>query len=824
MRLPIRAFVYLLLDAFLLATCIMNVPTVVDRPGSPFEVVQTDSTVVVDAILDSSACPGISSGDILLKWDGKPTEFAEIVEYLADLSTIGSRIPVEISREGSRFVESVQLIAYYPSLRFLIISLFVGLTVFAVGVFILLARPEDVAARALHWALITLGTTMMMTWGGVDPGSVKTYIFRSVWFTSYLGVAVSFFFFTLVFPRVVFSRISHSAWLLVIAVIVLGTAFSSSQLLAFNSEDVGDFRTFQAFFDVFHVALFVFVGGGLFNIARATLKASSGEERRKMYWILWGLAIGVLPYLILHILPQLVLSQYIVPEEFTTVFFLAVPVSFAIALLKYHLFDVEVMINRTIVYGVLSFFIVAVYMLVVLLVASIIQEEVVLGRYFVVAAVTLLIGLLANPLRLKLQRIVDGVLFSARANYRRALTGALEVLQKSMNHDELFRGLVRSVRVVLPSELVAAYEMRGEQLACASFDGPVPQRIIPIDEEGRHLLGRSELLVRSKLIRGERWRSDPAQEAWLLQCGASLCIPLRSLSREILGALVVNPRMARETYDEEEITFLISVTAQATEILERLLLQEKIILAQEESRRSEELSNLKSYFISSVSHELRMPLTSIRMFAEMLRNRRVRSRSQEREYLEIIEGESERLSRLIGNILDFAKIERGVKEYTFADVKIDRIVKRAVIAMRYQYVQNKALLRTTVQKGLPTLRGDADALEEALLNLLSNALKYSTLRKEVELKVVRLRRHVVISVSDKGIGIPEAELPNIFDRFYRVRDERTRQIGGAGLGLALVKHIVEAHNGEVSVKSAVGKGTTVTIELPFNARRKERKP
>jgi signal transduction histidine kinase len=297
-----------------------------------------------------------------------------------------------------------------------------------------------------------------------------------------------------------------------------------------------------------------------------------------------------------------------------------------------------------------------------------------------------------------------------------------------------------------------------------------------------------------------------------------LFCPLISEAKDLLGILALKPIHARERYEEEEITFAANVCGEASQILDRLILQEKIILAQEARKRSEELSELKSYFISSVSHELRTPLTSIRMFAEMLRSNDVTSKRKQREYLEIIEGESERLSRLIGNILDFAKIERGVKEYAFGPVRIEQVVKRSDMAMRYQFLQHGGKLRTRIEIGLPVIEADGDALEEALLNLLSNALKYSIKRKEVDVTAARRRGKIEITVADKGIGIPESEIPNIFDRFYRVRDARTRQVGGAGLGLALVKHIVEAHHGAINVRSAVGVGTTITIQLPISGK------
>jgi signal transduction histidine kinase len=372
--------------------------------------------------------------------------------------------------------------------------------------------------------------------------------------------------------------------------------------------------------------------------------------------------------------------------------------------------------------------------------------------------------------------------------------------------------------------MVAFYGVRERYLVLFASEGVEPPAAIRMNEDVKRLLVLGKTVVKQQALHLEHPRVENSQEPWLSDSDWSVLSPLISESKELLGVLALKPLHAREHFDEEEITFVANICDEASQILERLILQEKIILAQEARKRSEELSELKSYFISSVSHELRTPLTSIRMFAEMLRSNTVSSRRRHREYLEIIEGESDRLSRLIGNILDFAKIERGVKEYSFAEVCIETIVKRAELAMRYQFLQHGGKLRTRVRRNLPTLEADGDALEEALLNLLSNALKYSIKRKEVELSVAKRKGNVEITVADKGIGIPESEMPNIFDRFYRVRDDRTRQVGGAGLGLALVKHIVEAHHGAITVQSTVGIGTTFVIGLPITRQHRRKKP
>ena len=192
-RLTLRTFFYILLDAFLLCVCLLHIPYVVQRPKAPFEVTRKGTLLRVVRV-DPSALQSIRTGDLLTRWNGESVMLPEEVEYLADVSPIGSTIRVEVQRDNETITTDVKLVRYYDSPRFLIISLFVGLTVFGVGIFILMSRPTDMAARALHWALVTLATTTMITWGLAVPGAIETYLSRIIWFVSYLGVAVSFFF------------------------------------------------------------------------------------------------------------------------------------------------------------------------------------------------------------------------------------------------------------------------------------------------------------------------------------------------------------------------------------------------------------------------------------------------------------------------------------------------------------------------------------------------------------------------------------------------------------------------------------------------------
>ena len=232
-------------------------------------------------------------------------------------------------------------------------------------------------------------------------------------------------------------------------------------------------------------------------------------------------------------------------------------------------------------------------------------------------------------------------------------------------------------------------------------------------------------------------------------------------------------------------------------------------------RRELRLAELRSQFVSSVSHELKTPLTAIRMFAETLRMGRSSDQQTQDEYLETIVNESERLTRLLNNVLDFSKIEQGQKIYRLQPTSLAEIVHRAARTMRYPLAQQGFQLHVNVQDGMPTLRVDADALEQAILNLLANAMKYSGESREIDLRLRTQEDQAVIQVTDRGVGIPPKEKTRIFDKFYRIPTPENRLIPGTGLGLTLVAHIAQAHGGHVEVQSPPGEGSTFSIHFPL---------
>ena len=233
-----------------------------------------------------------------------------------------------------------------------------------------------------------------------------------------------------------------------------------------------------------------------------------------------------------------------------------------------------------------------------------------------------------------------------------------------------------------------------------------------------------------------------------------------------------------------------------------------VILILRDISREKHLARLRSDFISNVTHELKTPLTSIRMYAESLIMGRVKSDSVEKEYLSVIVNETDRLKRMINNILEFSKMEKGKPEYHFIDSNLASLLNASINEMNYWFEKEQFDVVTELDENIYA-EVDPEKMQQAIGNLLSNAIKYSTDTKKILIRLFRKVEHVCIEVEDWGMGIPEDKLSRIFEQFYRI--EQKESISGTGLGLTVVKEIIESHHGTISVTSEIGKGSKFVI-------------
>jgi two-component system phosphate regulon sensor histidine kinase PhoR len=230
--------------------------------------------------------------------------------------------------------------------------------------------------------------------------------------------------------------------------------------------------------------------------------------------------------------------------------------------------------------------------------------------------------------------------------------------------------------------------------------------------------------------------------------------------------------------------------------------------------RERRLSRLKSDFISNVSHELKTPLSLIRMFGELLVMGKARDEAKAKRYSEIILRETERLTALIDNVLNLARIERGKSGYEFQDMDVKEAVDRGVEVFSHRLQNPNLRIEYSAEPNLPKARIDDHAITLAVVNLIDNAVKYAKGTDVIGVELAAKNGYICLDVYDHGSGIPGAHLKRVFERFYRVPTDETRRNRGSGIGLSLVKHIAEGHGGEIHVTSAPKEETRFSIRIP----------
>jgi two-component system sensor histidine kinase VicK len=242
---------------------------------------------------------------------------------------------------------------------------------------------------------------------------------------------------------------------------------------------------------------------------------------------------------------------------------------------------------------------------------------------------------------------------------------------------------------------------------------------------------------------------------------------------------------------------------------------EGVIAVLQDITEQQRLENMRKEFVANVSHELRTPLTSIKSYAETLLDGALDDREASEKFLGVINAEADRMTRLVKDLLQLSRLDNQQLKWNFEEVSLVELVKSAVERMEMEAISRHQTLNCYVMGDIPLIEADYGRLEQVVFNLVGNAIKYTPEDGKVTVYVGKIYNEVYFKVADTGIGIPENDLPRIFERFYRVDKARSREMGGTGLGLAIAKDIVEAHGGIISITSQVGHGTEITVRMPI---------
>ncbi|MDX1699126.1 MAG: ATP-binding protein [Melioribacteraceae bacterium] len=800
----------LLVDTLIFIACLVGIFNIAQKADLPFQTANQNSKLIINKLEPTELF--FKEGDIISTIQEYELKSKEEVEIFLESKTPGEEVDISVLRSNELLSGNVKLVNYY-SLQYTIIAFLVGLAFFIVAIVVLLKCTNLELAKVCHWSFILTAMIILMTWGNYTILPLKLGVFsRMGSHLGYLFAPLFFLRFSFLFPSNL--KQINKRWMIFLYILaaLLFLILSIVFFLYSLKIDLALMRIYILLFDIssIFVGLLIILAISVFIHTYSTTKIE--KDRKKLRWIILGFIIGPLSYLIFWVIPTRIRNVPILPEEIVLLLVAFVPITFGIAIIKYRLMNIDLIFRRSIVYSSVIALLLIIYALIVIVTTKLLnlQDSEVASIF---AAVV--IALLFQPAKLRVQKFVDRKFFRIQYDYRTALNKFYATIKDIHTEKELVDKTLTLIDNIIPLyrlgyfkydenlnvlELIEHKNLESEESKVKFYPNDNNLFIKPISSPNKIEHGADFADVRID----EMSYVDP-----------ELIFNIISSKNKIHGLLILGGKMSDTQFTAEDIDLLKTITARLSLTLDRIKLQEEVILEHLEAERLEELNRLKSFFVSSVSHDLKTPLTSIKLFAERLKMMKETQSDKAIEYLNIIEGESDRLTRLINNVLDYSKIEKGILKYQLKEIDLVIITRRVIKNMEYQFKINKFIINEQYKIDKMIVDGDEDAVSEALINLLSNSIKYSDEAKKIDVVLDKRDHYYLISVRDYGQGIPKNDMNNIFNPFYRIKEYERDKAGGAGLGLAIVKYIIDSHNGKIELESEEGKGSKFTILFPM---------
>ncbi len=754
--------------------------------------------------------------DLLQKEDAKLIQIDETrierkmdEEFILSQKAIGEQSTFLIEIDGKIDEREAKFVYYYSQSFFPLIYLLIGILCFIIAVVVFLLRSEDARARIYYWTSFAFASAVIISGGFYClRKSWLSYIPGILYYFCYPLAPALFLHFSFTFSKIrlkISKLIIYSPALIFIG--ILEIKFLQSGL----NSSIEAHRIYESTFYVFRAYLVLFVLSAILSLIISYRKASLEEEKGQIKWIFYGLFVGLVPFILLYQLPLSIGIDSLLPEELCNAFFIFIPLAFAFSIFKFKLMNIELVINRSIVYSMLTVFSVSLYLFSVYMLGNIFSKFF-SARETTVSLIGALVAAVAfNPARKKIQKFVDKAFFRTSYDYRKSILSFNERTHKMASSDHLTDFFLLKIKNTLPLEHIGVFIyllVSGKQKLLIAKNGKeslASLSFLSLDSE--------KILAKKKAVRTEE-DMDFSKEPLLEEKNLELIIPLSFRTADLAGYLSLGKKKSGERYTRDDLELLLTMARELALNMERIRLQEEVFEERAEREKLDELNRLKTEFISTVSHELRTPMSSIRGLAEVLQAGKIKDKAKQDELISLVVDESGRLSRFLHNILDFGKIERQAKTYNFQNAEIQLIVRETVKLFLYRLESDGFILQTNLPENPILLEIDKDAVKQALTNLIDNAIKYSSDKKDIVIQVLEKEKQVEIQVKDKGLGIPSKEREKIFEGFYRHAEASRHNPKGAGLGLKIVKHIMEAHKGEVKVVSQPSRGSIFSLIFP----------
>jgi signal transduction histidine kinase len=810
------------LNLVVVALCVAGFAQLRQKPSIHVDVAERGGRVVVTRLgaLASSGPGAPRSGDTILALDTLPIASATGLETLLDARRIGD--VARLTLEQTRTVRSVEVtLTRHYSTVYQVIVLLVAALFYGLGVLVLAKRPGDPAAMTFHVAMDAVAVMLLATAGrhAIEPHGLG-HVVRVADLLAYALMTVLFFHFTLQFPTPKWEGLRRRiGWVYaagVLVALVAGAAFLLATL-------VSERRWLETFASTFGFVQKFFGVLGLASVASfidSYRRSVERAERIKLRWVLTGVTVGFLSFIAFQLIPQWLHEPPLVAEEWIVLLAGVAPVTFSIAIIRHRVMDLDLLLSRSTVYSIVLATLAITYTGLVFALGAVARAITGTSGDIVPVIATLAIALMFEPVRARAQSFVDRRFFRTRYNLRQAQRQLVEELNACAETGRLAATAIGILDGILAPERIA--------LATVQRDGTVATLHAEsgLSDDARQCIAGADIarqllqLSPGEIHADERWIEPGVEIATnggdVLRRLGVCCAIASTFDDGQRAVLLLDRKKSGTRYSLEDLDVLRTAITTTGLDLERIMLQTNILRREAEAEHLRELDRIKSYFVSSVTHELKTPLTSIRMFAEMLQGENDLDRARVQRYARIIESESIRLARQIDNVLDFSKIERGTKDYRFETVDLAALVDGVLETVEHQLTSAGFSLERTDDGHELTLVADRDAIAGAIVNLVSNAIKYSGADRSIAVRTYRLDGHAAVAVTDRGIGLSESDRARVFEPFFRAESAKNSGAAGTGLGLALIRHVVEAHGGSVEIESRLGVGSTFTLLLPLS--------
>jgi len=747
-----------------------------------------------DTLVQTTGIPGELLPRAIVRADGfEAGDINYDFRFVAARHKIGDPIEFVFRKDGREETVSERLVAHYARGTFPLVYLLTAVPGFIIGFGVYFLRSEDERARIFFWLCTAFSSAVMISgeWYGVQ-GRVLHLIPGVLFFFAYTLTPALLLRFTLSLGSRGRFRGFPAIWG---ASLLFAAFFSAAFVSALLFSSVEIFRV-NKYFSLFRLYFMVLCVAAVVVLFRAYRASASRECRDQIKWVFYGMIVGLGPFTALYQLPRGLGLNPLLGEEAASAFFVLLPLAMAIAILRHKLMDIDLIINRSLVYSLLTMVTVGVYLLSVEGLKQIFAGTARPGRNWIPVGAAVGAAVAFAPVRNRIQVLVDKAFFRRGYNYRRALHDFNTASAKVFSIGELLELFENTLGESLPVEKVAG-------LVLEPGDGP-PGIVLRrgLDDAALSLLSR-------RPESGALW-ADMRPDV----PGFEVTVPLPIGDGGLAGWVFVGPKKSGLKFTDEDRELLETLAAESAAALRRIRLQEEVVYERASREKSEELGRLKTEFISSVSHELRTPMTSLQGISQLLQSGKVGDEARRERLLELMAGECGRLGRFLHNVLDFGRIEQDVKRYEFRETDLKPLVTEVAEIARSAVAGDDLDLEVETPEGPVWVEADPDSVCQALLNLVDNAIKYSAGRKRVTVRLAENAGQVEASVSDQGIGIPAEDREKIFEAFFRSPAAVRHDPKGVGLGLKIVKHIMDAHGGTIDLWSMPGQGTTFTLKFP----------